>query len=65
MGLIAWIRSKVLLGATTNGKNATGNLEHIIVIEGKTVAKMFRDSFDKIYNNPHYYSYFYGVREMG
>jgi hypothetical protein len=40
-------------------------LEHIIVIEGRTVAKMFKDSFDKIYNNPYYYSYFYGSEEMG
>lgn len=48
---------KVIDGSYNWSYNASYNLEHIIVIESTSVAKMYRDSFNKIYNNPRYYKY--------
>lgn len=46
---------KVIDGSYNWSKNAKSNLEHIIVIESCKVAKMYKDSFDRIYNNPRYF----------
>lgn len=46
---------KVIDGSYNWSKNAKYNLEHIIVIESRTVAKMYKNNFEKIYNNPEYY----------
>lgn len=46
---------KVIDGSYNWSNNAKYNLEHVIVIESRTVAKMYKDNFDKIYNNPEYY----------
>lgn len=45
---------KVIDGSYNWSKNAKLNLEHIIVIESKVVAKMYKDNFNKIYNNSQY-----------
>ncbi|WP_051542070.1 phospholipase D-like domain-containing protein [Clostridium lundense] len=47
---------KVIDGSYNWSKNAKYNLEHVIVIKSRTVAKMYKNSFEKIYNNPEYYS---------
>lgn len=46
---------RVIDGSYNWSNNAQYNLEHIIVIESKTVAKMFRDNFDKISSKQAYY----------
>lgn len=46
---------KVIDGSYNWSNNAKYNLEHVIVIENRTVAKMYQNNFDKIYNNPEYY----------
>jgi phosphatidylserine/phosphatidylglycerophosphate/cardiolipin synthase-like enzyme len=56
---------KVIDGSYNWSKNAKYNLEHIIVIESITVAKMYRDSFNKIYNNPGYYKDYDVYDELG
>lgn len=48
---------KVIDGSYNWSNNAKYNLEHIIVIESKTVAKMYKYSFDKIYDDPQYYGF--------
>lgn len=48
---------KVIDGSYNWSNNAKYNLEHIIVIESKTVAKMYKNNFDKIYENPEYYNF--------
>lgn len=48
---------KVIDGSYNWSNNAKYNLEHIIVIESKTVAKMYKNNFDKIYENPKYYNF--------
>lgn len=47
---------KVIDGSYNWSKSAKYNLEHVIVIESATVAKMYKDNFDKIYRNPKYYN---------
>lgn len=54
---------KVIDGSYNWSNNAKYNLEHIIIIESTTAAKMYKDSFDKIYNNPKYYND-YNVYDM-
>lgn len=49
---------KVIDGSYNWSNNAKYNLEHVIVIESKTVAKMYMNSFHKIYGNPEYYKDF-------
>jgi phosphatidylserine/phosphatidylglycerophosphate/cardiolipin synthase-like enzyme len=46
---------KVIDGSYNWSYNAQNNLEHVIVIESKTVAKMYKDSFDRIYSDQQYY----------
>jgi phosphatidylserine/phosphatidylglycerophosphate/cardiolipin synthase-like enzyme len=46
---------KVIDGSYNWSYNAHNNLEHVIVIESSAVAKMYKESFNKIYNNPRYY----------
>ncbi|MEG0181152.1 MAG: phospholipase D-like domain-containing protein [Clostridium sp.] len=46
---------KVIDGSYNWSKNAKYNLEHIIVIESMKVSNMYKNSFEKIYNNPEYY----------
>lgn len=48
---------KVIDGSYNWSNNAKYNLEHIIVIESTVVAKMYKENFDKIYNNPKYYNF--------
>lgn len=48
---------KVIDGSYNWSNNAKYNLEHIIVIESTAVAKMYKESFDKIYNNTKYYDF--------
>lgn len=48
---------KVIDGSYNWSNNAKYNLEHIIVIESKTVAKMYLNNFNKIYENPQYYDF--------
>lgn len=57
--------TKVIDGSYNWSNNAKYNLEHVIVIESKTVAKMYKDNFDKIYNNPEYYRDFSVYDELG
>ena len=49
---------KVIDGSYNWTYSANYNLEHVIVIESITVAKMYKDSFDKINDTPEYYSDF-------
>lgn len=56
---------KVIDGSYNWSKKAKYNLEHIIVIEGSNVAKMYKNSFDKIYNNPEYYGDYYRYDALG
>lgn len=56
---------KVIDGSYNWSNNANYNLEHIIVIESRNVATMYKDSFDKIYNNPEYYSDYYRYKALG
>jgi phosphatidylserine/phosphatidylglycerophosphate/cardiolipin synthase-like enzyme len=56
---------KVIDGSYNWSNNAKYNLEHVIVIESRTIAKMYRDSFDKIYNNPEYYRDYNVYDELG
>ncbi|MFW2491525.1 phospholipase D-like domain-containing protein [Clostridium chromiireducens] len=56
---------KVIDGSYNWSNNAKYNLEHVIVIESKTVAKMYKDNFDKIYNNPEYYRNFNVYDQLG
>ncbi len=46
---------KVIDGSYNWSYAARYNLEHIIVIESTSVAKMYKDNFNKIYNNLQYY----------
>jgi len=46
---------KVIDGSYNWSYNAHNNLEHVIVLESSTVAKMYKKSFNQIYNNPRYY----------
>lgn len=46
---------KVIDGSYNWSYNAKNNEEHIIVIESRNVAKIFKNNLDKIYNNPEYY----------
>jgi phosphatidylserine/phosphatidylglycerophosphate/cardiolipin synthase-like enzyme len=46
---------KVIDGSYNWSYRAKNNEEHIVVIESTTVAAMFKNNFDKIYNNPEYY----------
>lgn len=48
---------KVIDGSYNWSNNAKYNLEHIIVIESKNVAKMYKNNFDKIYDDPQYYGF--------
>ncbi|WP_315081986.1 phospholipase D-like domain-containing protein [uncultured Clostridium sp.] len=48
---------KVIDGSYNWSNNAKYNLEYIIVIESTVVAKMYKENFDKIYNNPKYYNF--------
>lgn len=48
---------KVIDGSYNWSNNAKYNLEHIIVIESKTVAKMYKNNFNKIYDDPQYYGF--------
>ncbi|NFO12108.1 DUF1669 domain-containing protein [Clostridium botulinum] len=48
---------KVIDGSYNWSNNAKYNLEHIIVIESIVVAKMYKENFDKLYNNPKYYNF--------
>lgn len=54
---------KVIDGSYNWSNNAKYNLEHVIIIESENVAKMYKDSFDKIYNNQKYYND-YNVYDM-
>lgn len=45
---------KVIDGSYNWSNNAKHNLEHVIIIESRNVAKMYKDSFNKIYNNTDY-----------
>lgn len=47
---------KVLDGSYNYSNNAKYNLEHIIIIESKKVAQLYKENFNKIYNNQRYYS---------
>lgn len=52
------IDNKIVIDESYNLSNsAKYNLEHIMIIESKAIAKMYKESFDKIYNNNEYYSY--------
>lgn len=48
--------SIVIDGSYNWTRNAKYNLEHIIVIRDDRVAGMYRESFDKIFNNPRYFA---------
>ncbi|WP_341457434.1 phospholipase D-like domain-containing protein [Clostridium butyricum] len=51
------IDKKIVIDGSYNWSNhAKYNLEHIIVIRDENVAKMYLDSFYKIYNNPRYFA---------
>ena len=56
---------KIIDGSYNWSNNAKYNLEHVIVIESRTIAKMYKDSFDKIYNNPEYYGDYNVYDELG
>lgn len=47
---------KVIDGSYNWSENAKYNLEHIIVIEDESMARVYRSSFNKIFNNPRYYA---------
>lgn len=49
-------KDKVIDGSYNWTKNARNNLEHIIVIENEEVANMYKDNFNKIFNNRRYYA---------
>jgi phosphatidylserine/phosphatidylglycerophosphate/cardiolipin synthase-like enzyme len=52
------IDGKIVIDGSYNWTyGANYNLEHVIVIESKEVAKLYKDNFEKIYNNPEYYSH--------
>lgn len=46
---------KVIDGSYNWTNHAKYNLEHIIVIDSATVAKMYKDDFERIYNDPRFY----------
>lgn len=46
----------VIDGSYNWTRNAKYNLEHIIVIKEASIAEMYRESFDKIFNNPKYFA---------
>lgn len=48
---------KVIDGSYNWSNNAKYNLEHIIIIESKNVAKMYKNNFNKIYGDPQYYGF--------
>lgn len=56
---------KVIDGSYNWSNNAKYNLEHVVVIESRTVAKMYKDNFYKIYNNPEYYKDYNIYSELG
>lgn len=56
---------KVIDGSYNWSNNAKYNLEHVIVIESRTVAKMYKDNFNTIYNNPEYYKDFIIYDKLG
>lgn len=48
--------SIVIDGSYNWSNNAKYNIEHIIVIQDVDAAKMYRENFYKIFNNPRYYA---------
>lgn len=48
---------KVIDGSYNWTYSANYNLEHVILIESKDVAKLYKENFEKIYNNPEYYNH--------
>lgn len=48
---------KVIDGSYNWTYGANYNLEHVVLIESCDVAKLYRDNFEKIYNNPVYYNH--------
>ena len=49
-------KKRVIDGSYNWSCNAKYNIEHIIVIDYIDLAKKYRESFDKIFNNQRYYS---------
>lgn len=49
-------KKRVIDGSYNWSCNAKYNIEHIIVIDDIDLAKKYRESFDKIFNNQRYYS---------
>lgn len=56
---------KVIDGSYNWSYNAHNNLEHVIVIDSSTVAKMYKESFNQIYINPRYYLEFNVYDRLG
>lgn len=56
---------KVIDGSYNWSYHARYNLEHIIVIESTKVAKMYKDSFERIYSNPKYFEDYNIYSDLG